>query len=89
MATERAAQTATLLPDGQVLVAGGCAIYYCGYALANAELYDPNSGTWAATGTMTTTRAEQTATLLQNGTVLVVGGNTFEGILPSAEVYIP
>src|SRR6267154_507048 len=57
--------TATLLPNGMVLVAGG----YDGnlHISANAELYDPATGTWTATGSVATARQEHTATLLANG----------------------
>ena len=63
--------TATLLPNGKVLVAGG---YDSDGALASAELYDPASGTWTATGSLATARVRHTATLLPNGKVLVAGG---------------
>ena len=63
--------TATLLPNGQVLVAGGDGI--TGH-LATAELYDPATGMWTATGSMATARFFHTATLLPNGQVLVAGG---------------
>ena len=63
--------TATLLPNGKVLVAGGDAV---AQPLASAELYDPASGTWTPTGSLNTARSEHTATLLPNGKVLVAGG---------------
>ena len=81
----RYVHTATLLPDGKVLVAGG----YNGYPMASAELYDPAAGTWAATGALTTTQFYQTATLLPNGQVLAAGGVNGTGHLASAELYDP
>ena len=77
--------TATLLPNGQVLVAGG---FNDDGVLASAELYDPATGLWTATGSMATPRVDHTATLLPNGKVLVAGG---EGRRPfaSAELYDP
>ena len=76
--------TATLLPNGQVLVAGG----RVGdpdfiVAVASAELYDPATGVWTPTGSMTTARAFHTATLLPNGQVLVTGYSD------TAELYDP
>src|SRR5213076_2153914 len=75
LASARAGQpsghTATLLPNGKVLVAGGGDI---NGIRASAELYDPASGTWSATGSLATARSGHTATLLPNGKVLVAGG---------------
>ena len=64
--------TATLLPNGKVLVAGGCGIG--SHSLSSAELYDPATGSWSGTGSLGTARSEHTATLLPNGKVLVAGG---------------
>lgn len=61
----RQAATATLLPDGKVLVAGG--LDSMNHAQASAELYDPASGTWSATGSLSSARGAQTATLLSAG----------------------
>jgi WD40 repeat protein len=72
MGTERAAHTATLLPNGNVLIAGG---FNSTEVLATAELFDPVTGTFTATGTMTSTRFLHTATLLANGKVLITGGS--------------
>ena len=71
--TGRVFHTATLLPNGKVLVAGGSDSRTA--ALASAELYDPATGTWSATGSLNTARYDHTATLLTNGMVLVAGGN--------------
>ena len=91
LATARYFHTATLLPNGKVLVAGGFnGDFDFGFNLANAELYDPASGTWAATGSLGTARSEHTATLLPNGRVLVAGGFSDNySFLASAELYDP
>ncbi len=86
--TARENFTATLLPDGKVLVAGG-SLGTPALALASAELYDPSTGTWTATGSMHTARDQFTATLLADGTVLVAGGYGPGGRLASAELYDP
>jgi hypothetical protein len=85
MASARSGHTATLLPNGKVLVAGGQG----NGPLATAELYDPASGTWSATGSMTTPHYNHTATLLPNGKVLVAGGYTYNVLIATAELYDP
>src|SRR5215469_16121438 len=77
--------TATLLLNGKVLVAGGASDGN------GAELYDPTTGNWTATGQMATNRYDHTATLLPNGRVLVAGGYMGGGgnALASAELYDP
>jgi hypothetical protein len=72
MADARAGSTATLLPDGRVLVAGGDVVG--NNAGRSAELYDPGTGRWATTGSMAGPRRYHTATLLPDGKVLVTGG---------------
>jgi hypothetical protein len=58
--------------------------------LTSAELYDPASGSWTATGSLTNARYLHTATLLPNGMVLVAGGfNDSSGDLSGAELYNP
>src|SRR5207249_3647695 len=80
--------TATLLQNGQVLVAGG--IDSTGHISASAELYDPASETWSAAGRLNTGRFTHTATLLQNGMVLVAGGQeSSSNGSASAELYDP
>jgi N-acetylneuraminic acid mutarotase len=87
MVAAREGATATLLPNGEVLVAGG--VNASATFLASAELYNPNTGTWQATGSMSTARSGAAATLLPDGQVLVVAGSNTYGYLASAELYNP
>ncbi len=88
MTQARSDHTATLLPDGTVLVAGGLGGRD---TPGSAERYDPDGGTWTATGKMIEARAYgHTATLLRDGTVLVTGGwGSSDGPTTSAERYNP
>src|ERR1035441_7019729 len=81
--TARDGHTATLLPNGLVLVTAG----YTNSALASCELYNPATGTWTTTGSLNTARGVHTATLLPNGLVLVTGGYGNSGFLASCELY--
>ena len=84
--TARSAHAATLLPNGNVLIAGG---YDGSNYLNSCELYDPASGTWSGTGSMTFSRENFTATVLQNGMVLVAGGFDGNNYLNNCELYDP
>ena len=75
-----------LLANGQVLISGG--ENQTG-ALSDAELYDPASGGWIATASLTTARTNHTATLLSTGKTLSIGGQNQAGFLNSAELYDP
>jgi N-acetylneuraminic acid mutarotase len=91
MTTIRGGFTATLLPNGKVLAAGGYRNFdqnVSGTNLSSAELYDPATGTWTATGSMSVARGTHTANLLPNGQVLVAGGYV-RSILNSAELFDP
>jgi hypothetical protein len=86
MTSARRYPTATLLPNGKVLIVGG----YDGsnVVLSSADVYDPTAGTFAPTGSMLTARGRHTATDLMNGKVLVAGGYDDQGTtIASAELY--
>jgi len=94
MTVPRFGHTATLLNTGEALVAGGIAgfmpilrgtLVCVGVKTDRADLFDPTTGTFAATGAMTTSRSGHTATLLQNNKVLVAGGSS----ATTAEIFDP
>lgn len=88
MTTPRATHSATLLPDGDVLVAGG--MTHNSEYLATAELYHSRTRTFSPTGSMPAPRGGHTATLLRTGKVLITGGyNGTEKTLSSAVLYDP
>jgi N-acetylneuraminic acid mutarotase len=83
--------TATLLQNGQVLIAGGVIDTPTDsvYAIASAELYNPTTGTWTTTGSLNHERYNFTATLLPNGQVLIAGGEDNVNYTSTAELYNP
>ena len=85
----RSAHTATLLPDGRVLVVGGVPSGVDPGRLANAELYDPTADRFLPTGSLVTGRYEHSAVALADGRVLVAGGSNDLGSPLSAEIYDP
>jgi N-acetylneuraminic acid mutarotase len=93
MAAPRSRFSLTVLASGKVLAVGG----YMGNQdtpildrhLASAEVYDPATGTWTPTGSMTTPRADHLAALLPSGKVLVMGGVSQYEPTQSAELYDP
>ena len=96
MHSGRKHHTATLLPDGLVLVAGGEEqndVGILGKTLSSTELYDPGIGKFTPNGSMGDRRDGQTATLLDDGRVLIAGGSYIGGAggvrLTSAELYQP
>ncbi len=103
MHTARADATATLLKNGKVLIAGGDAHHDVTYTFyASAEIYDPATGKFTTTGSMTAARADATAVLLSDGRVLIAGAqgcsdpkhctNVQNGaieFLASADIYDP
>jgi hypothetical protein len=84
LTTARCCHTATLLPDGRVLVAAGQG---SSEYLGSVEVYDPASGMWSATGALAFTRRDHTATLLLDGRVLITGGRDSVDFLDSSEIY--
>jgi hypothetical protein len=96
MNNKRALHTATRLADGRVLVVGGEDPFLDFEPLATAEIYDPTLNTWTYTDSLSKGRDQHTATLLQDGRVLVTGGEDPDlvwrprfRILRSAEIYDP
>jgi hypothetical protein len=86
----RAVHRATVLPDGRVLLTGGCTQLGCeGFERGRvSEVFDPHAGRFAAGPQMTTPRASHTATLLEDGRVLLTGGYPGEGRPPLASVEV-
>ena len=99
MTVSRYSHAATLLTGGTVLITGGGGYSNNGLflgGLASAELYDSSTGKFTATGSMTTRRAWPTATLLNDGRVLISGGSQLQPssvgpptAVSSAELYTP
>lgn len=97
MSTPRLDNTLTVLPDGKVLAAGGTTS--SGQAgtgagqtiipVASAEVFDPATGMWSPTGSMTSSRFEPTATSLGDGRVLIAGGLGGPGVSGSAGLAYP
>lgn len=101
MTQPRCLHSATLLPNGNVLVAGGVSSLYDSNTqsdtdtVTTAEIYNPATHTWTATGGLNASRADAATTLLQDGKVITVGGynktgqSTSKTYLTSAELYDP
>jgi len=83
MTTARSGHTATLLPDGRVLIVGGDS------SNGTAELYDPSTGKFTATGSLLMSQTGFNATLLANGKVLIAGGVNSAYAVADAEVFDP
>ncbi|CAF2862759.1 unnamed protein product [Rotaria sp. Silwood2] len=93
MVTPRFLHSSILLNNGQVLVVGGSSTtdYYAS-SLNSAELYNPSTGVWINTGSISIGRARPPISMLANGKVLITGGflaGSDRRYLNSAEVYDP
>ena len=84
MAAGRTHHTASLLPDGRVLIVGGASD-----TDPAAEVYDPSTGKFTVISSITTMRQDHTATVLSSGKVLITGGQLDSGVLSSAEIVDP
>jgi len=84
-----AQHTATLLPDGRVLVVAGTReLTATAYGSDVCEIYNPTTNTWSWCSSLPRVRLAHTATLLASGKVLVAGGSEYDGgatTLPAAE----
>lgn len=92
MSLARAAHTATTLADGRVLVAGGCTTNGCDLGSpggATAEVFDPATGMFTATGALTVSRDDHAARLLPDGRVILIGGWGASGVLATTDLYDP
>jgi hypothetical protein len=89
MSASRAYHDATYLSStGKVLVAGG--MDTSGNVLSSAELFNPATGTWSATGSLTTARQNATLTALADQTAIAIGGvDGSSNVLASSEIYNP
>jgi hypothetical protein len=89
----RLGHSATVLPTGQVLVAGGCGDLLCQREenphLASAEVFDPKNEMFTLVGPMHVARGWHSAQLLESGKVLVLGGRDENGTVTSAELFDP
>jgi hypothetical protein len=86
MGSEKYWHSATLLPNGKVLIAGG--IDERGYT-NSAELYDPVTNSFTSTNALRTERGDHVATLMASGQVLFEAGESKGGRLPDPEFYNP
>ena len=86
LTTHRGGHTATLLPDGRVLVAAGGQNNSSNF-LSSAEVYDSGQGVWSPAGSIAVTRQEHAATLLADGRVLVTGGHGWDGTTATAGIF--
>ena len=85
MGKPRMGHTASLLPNGKVLIVGGYSS--AGGALVANEYYDPATGSFQRAQSLATARVQHSATVFPNGQVLIAGGQNTNGALQSAELF--
>jgi hypothetical protein len=86
MVTPRRGHQALMLLNGQVLAVAGYRDNTWNSPLRSAELYNPSTGRWTATGSLSAASGDVSATLLEDGRVLVIND---DGALAAAEIYTP
>ena len=97
MTTGRWFETATKLKDGRVLIVGGMATAFNDSVLGSAELYNPATGSTTLVGSLHTPRFGHVAALLNDGRVLIAGGEDANGapvrpaefFNPSTKIFTP
>ena len=89
MTTMRAAHSATLLPDGLILIAGGCTEHSCEGTTASTELLDPETGTSQPGPDMLEPRVGHAAVALPDGRVILIGGFGASAVTRTTEIYDP
>lgn len=87
LSSTRTLPTLTTLADGRVLLAGG--VGSGGVRLATADIYNPDFNVWTPAGPMATGRSAASAVLLDDGSVLVVGGVSVSGEIDTTERFLP
>jgi len=88
LAEPRTEHTATLLPDGRVLVVGGAA-FDDPRSISSAEVWDPETETFSPASPLTLGREGHTATLLPDGRILVIGGTCCPRNATVVEIWDP
>jgi hypothetical protein len=89
LTVSRAAHTATALPDGRVLVAGGCTRQSCEGITASTELVDPTSGQSVVGPDLLEPRVGHAAVTLLDGRILLIGGFGTSQVLRTTELFDP
>lgn len=88
LSTQRSRHSASILANGKVLIVGGQRDSGASISsLASAELYDPTMNEWSSTSSLGVSRTRHRAILLEDGNVLITGGESGSGVINSTELY--